>query len=92
MGWGRRSASHQIEQLEDDKAKAISTSHRKKLQKEQDDLKKQQAELLTFEEKLKHAADQKISLDLDDGVKVNYGKFGDLLAESKAIAGGKDED
>jgi hypothetical protein len=53
---------------------------------------KQQAELLTFEETLKHAADQKISLDLDDGVKVNYGKFGDLLAESKAITGGKDEE
>jgi len=81
-----------IEQLEGDKLKATSTSHRKKLQKEQDDLKKQQNELLTFEEKLKHAADQKISLDLDDGVKVNYAKFGDLLAESKAICGTKDED
>jgi type II restriction/modification system DNA methylase subunit YeeA len=81
-----------IEQLEGDKTKATSTSHRNKLQKEQSDLKKQQAELLTFEEKLKHAADKKISLDLDDGVKVNYGKFGDLLAESKAITGGKDED
>jgi len=81
-----------IEQLEGDKSKATSTSHRKKLQKEQDDLKKQQTELLTFEEKLKHAADQKISLDLDDGVKVNYAKFGDLLAESKAITGGKDEE
>ena len=72
--------------------KATSTSHRNRLQKEQDNLKKQQAELLTFEEKLKHAAEQKISLDLDDGVKVNYGKFGDLLAESKAITGGKDEE
>ena len=81
-----------IEQLEGDKAKATSTSHRKKLQKEQDDLNKQQNELLTFEEKLKHAADQKISLDLDDGVKVNYAKFGDLLAESKAITGGKEEE
>jgi hypothetical protein len=81
-----------IEQLEGDKAKATSTSHRNKLQKEQNDLKKQQAELLTFEEKLKHAADKKISLDLDDGVKVNYGKFGDLLAEVKAITGGKDEE
>ena len=30
---------------------------------------------------------QRISLDLDDGVKVNYGKFGNLLAEVKAIAG-----
>jgi hypothetical protein len=81
-----------IEQVEGDKAKATSTSHRKKLQKEQDDLKKQEAELRTFEEKLKHAADQKISLDLDDGVKVNYGKFGDLLAEVKAVCGTKDED
>jgi hypothetical protein len=81
-----------IEQLEGDKTKASSTSHRNKLQKEQNDLKKQQAELFTFEEKLKHAADQKISLDLDDGVKVNYGKFGDLLAEAKGITGGKEED
>ena len=35
-------------------------------------------------------ADQRITLDLDDGVKVNYGKFGDLLAEVKAITGGGD--
>lgn len=80
-----------IELLEGDKAKATSTSHRKKLQKEQDDLKKQQTELLAFDEKLKHAADQKIKLDLDDGVKVNYAKFGDLLAEVKAVTGGTDE-
>jgi hypothetical protein len=26
-------------------------------------------------------------LDLDDGVKVNYGKFGDLLSDVKAITG-----
>ena len=81
-----------IEQLEGDKAKATSTSHRNKLQKEQDNLKKQQPELGTFEEKVKHAAEQKISLDLDDGVKVNYAKFGDLLAEVKTVTGGKDED
>ena len=31
----------------------------------------------------------KISLDLDDGVKVNYGKFGNLLAEKKAVTGEK---
>ena len=29
------------------------------------------------------------ALDLDDGVKVNYGKFGDLLAEVKAVTGGR---
>ncbi len=46
-----------------------------------------QAELQTFDEKLRHYADRRISLDLDDGVKVNYGKFGDLLAEVKAVHG-----
>jgi type II restriction/modification system DNA methylase subunit YeeA len=81
-----------IDQLEGDKAKATSTSHRTKIQKEQDKLKKQQVELAAFEEKLKHYADMRISLDLDDGVKVNYAKFGDLLAESKAITGGKDDE
>jgi type II restriction/modification system DNA methylase subunit YeeA len=81
-----------IDQLEGDKTKATSTSHRNKIQKEQDKLKKQQVELATFEEKLKHYADMRIVLDLDDGVKVNYAKFGDLLAESKAITGGKDDD
>lgn len=30
-------------------------------------------------------------LDMDDGVKVNYGKFGDLLAEVKAVTGGSEE-
>jgi len=38
-------------------------------------------------DKLRHYADQKISLDLDDGVKVNYAKFGNLLAEVKAVTG-----
>ena len=44
-----------------------------------------QTELHTYDEKLRHYADKKIALDLDDGVKVNYGKFGDLLAEVKAV-------
>lgn len=32
-----------------------------------------------------------IVLELDAGVKVNYGKFGDLLAEVKAITWGSGE-
>ena len=36
-----------------------------------------------------HHADMRISLDLDDGVKLNYGKFGDLLADVKAVTGKK---
>jgi hypothetical protein len=66
---------------------ATSTPHHKKLEKEREKLVKQQAELQAFDEKLRHYADQRISLDLDDGVKVNYGKFGDLLAEVKAVTG-----
>ena len=46
---------------------------------------------MSFDEKLRHYADQRISLDLDDGVKVNYGKFGDLLAEAKKVTGKKAE-
>jgi hypothetical protein len=38
-----------------------------------------------------HCADQRISLDLNDGVKVIYGKCGDLLAEVTAVTGKKKE-
>ena len=78
-----------VRRLEGDIAAAASTAHRKRLEKERAKLVKQQSELREFDEKLRHYADQRISLDLDDGVKVNYGKFGDLLAEVKAIAGAK---
>jgi len=77
------------EKLEQDKDASSSTAETKHLEKEVVTLHKQQAELAEFDEKLRHVADQRISLDLDDGVKVNYGKFGDLLAEVKAITGEK---
>ena len=78
-----------IEQLEGEIPAASSTSRRKALESERTKLLKQREELQTFDEKLRHYADQRIELDLDDGVKVNYGKFGDLLAEVKAITGEK---
>ncbi len=81
-----------IEQLASETQQASSTSQRKTLEKERDKLLKHQTELRAFDEKLRHYADQRITLDLDDGVKINYGKFGDLLAEVKAVAGGTDED
>ena len=46
-------------------------------------LKEQLTETITYEEKLHHLADQMIKIDLDDGVKVNYAKFQDLLAKIK---------
>jgi type II restriction/modification system DNA methylase subunit YeeA len=81
--------SSHIDKLENDKAASGSAAEIKKLEKEVKRLQKQQTELTEFDEKLKHLADQRIKLDLDDGVKVNYGKFGDLLAEVKAIHGEK---
>jgi hypothetical protein len=80
-----------IEMLEKDAAAAPSNAARNKLSKDIEKLKKKHVELLAYDEKLRHYADLRIQLDLDDGVKVNYGKFGDLLAEVKAVTGGNDE-
>lgn len=77
--------------LETAKESSDSAAEIKRIEKKLQDLHKQQAELSSFEEKLRHYADQRISLDLDHGVKVNYGKFGDLLAEVKAVTGDKTE-
>lgn len=38
-------------------------------------------ELKDYANEVKHIADQKISLDLDDGVKLNYEKFGKILSK-----------
>ena len=76
----------QIETLDNLKDSAATTSERSKLQKQLEILQKKQSELAQFDEKLRHYSDMRISLDLDDGVKVNYGKFSDLLAEVKQVA------
>jgi len=81
-----------IEMLEKDAAAAPSNAARSKLSKDIEKLKKKHVELLAYDEKLRHYADLRIQLDLDDGVKVNYGKFGDLLAEVKAVTGGASDD
>ena len=81
-----------IEMLEKDATAASSTAARNKLNKQIEKLRKKHVELLAYDEKLRHYADMRISLDLDDGVKVNYGKFGDLLAEVKAVTGGTGEE
>lgn len=67
------------------------TVEAKRIGKEIDSLTKQLTELRAFDDQLKHYADMKIPLNLDDGVKFNYGKFGTLLAEVKAITGDKAE-
>ena len=81
-----------IDLLEKDAAAAAGTAARNKLVKEVDKLKRKHVELLAYDEQLRHYADMRIALDLDDGVKVNYGKFGTLLAEVKAVTGGTSDD
>ena len=78
--------------LEKDAAAATSTAARNKLNKAVEKLKKKHVELLAYDEQLRHYADMRIKLDLDEGVRVNYGKFGDLLAEVKAVTGGGSDD
>ncbi len=58
-----------------------STSERVKLSKQLSKLQDQAEELRVYEEKIHHLADQMIKIDLDDGVKVNYAKFQDVLAK-----------
>ncbi|MCG8610923.1 MAG: BREX-1 system adenine-specific DNA-methyltransferase PglX, partial [Pseudomonadales bacterium] len=58
------------EQLEKQIETADSTSEANRFKKELDALIKKQVELREFDDKLKHYADMRISLDLDDGVKV----------------------
>jgi len=83
--------SSRLEMLDKDVAAAASAGARTKLQKQVESLRKNQIELVAYDEKLRHYADMRITLDLDDGVKVNYAKFGDLVADSKVITGGSDE-
>lgn len=59
------------------------TSERVKLSKQLASLQAQETEIFVYEEKIHHLADQMISIDLDDGVKVNYAKFQDVLAKIK---------
>lgn len=81
------SEAENLQRLADNADNAESTAQANKAKKALADLAKKQQELSAFDDSLKHYADQRITLDLDDGVKVNYAKFGELLADSKAITG-----
>lgn len=71
-----------IDDLEQ-RIESASTSERVKLNKQLKKLQGQSEEIHEYEEKIHHLADQYIPIDLDDGVKVNYAKFQDVLAKIK---------
>ena len=69
---------NQIGELEN-RAAALSTAENRKLQ----NLQKALEECREYHERLQVVAEQAIAFDLDDGVIVNYAKFGDILAKIK---------
>lgn len=72
----------QLKMLEEEVLTA-APSERVKLNKQISKLRDQSLEIQVFEEKIHHLADQMISIDLDDGVKVNYAKFDEVLQKIK---------
>ena len=62
-----------------DRGADLSTIERKNLSKMEIALE----ECLEYHDRLHKVADQRIGFDLDDGVVVNYAKFGDVLAKIK---------
>ena len=72
----------QLSMLEENSI-SVAPAERIKLNKQIEKLKAQSLEIKTYEEKIHHLADQMIIIDLDDGVKVNYAKFEEVLAKIK---------
>ena len=62
-----------------ERAATLNTQERKTLES----LNKQLDECMEYHDRLHPVADKQIAFDLDDGVVVNYAKFGDILAKIK---------
>lgn len=69
-----------ISDLDAEITTSSSSAEKTRKSRDKDKIAKQLIELRAFDEELRHLADQRIALDLDDGVKVNYARFGNLLA------------
>ena len=74
---------HELNDIEQKLNTDVSVEEKRRLTKEQADLTAKLDELKPYEEKIAHLANQRIKIDLDDGVKVNYTKFQDVLAKIK---------
>lgn len=70
--------THRINELRANDA-MLTTAQRKTAEL----LEKELSECREYHERLHYVADQQISFDLDDGVVVNYAKFGDILTKIK---------
>lgn len=66
----------EIIRLEKDiNSEALSTKEKTRAKKDKEKISKQIDECKAYDQVIAHVANQRISIDLDDGVKVNYNKF-----------------
>ena len=72
-----------ISNLEDARDHAATAADRVSAGKKLASVIDREKELLAYEEKIHHLADQRLTIDLDDGVKHNYAIFQDVLAKIK---------
>ncbi|MEA5471259.1 BREX-1 system adenine-specific DNA-methyltransferase PglX, partial [Spirulina sp. 06S082] len=75
----------EIQRTQTDLGNATHTASKKQLAKRLKDLQGQQLELRDYQAKLQHLADQRIQLDLDDGVAYNYTRFKGLVYEGSDL-------
>lgn len=73
----------QLSDVNDKLKMELTLSDKKETQKKQAELGAKLQELIDYDEKIAHIANQRISIDLDDGVTANYSKFSDILAKIK---------
>ena len=70
-----------VQQQSEMEANAANLNARER--KQLDSITRQIAECREYHDRLHTVADEQIAFDLDDGVVVNYAKFGDVLAKLK---------
>ena len=75
--------NHSIDMINTQLDGDLTSSEKVRLNKELTKFKAQAEEVKKYEEIVHHWADKMEPMDLDDGVKVNYEKFKDLLAKIK---------
>ena len=71
----------EIQHLNEMSLRSDEQRERIRITKEVEKLKLKEDELFVYEQKLHHMADQRIAIDLDDGVVVNYAKFEGLVGK-----------
>lgn len=72
-----------LSDVNDKLTRDLELNEKKELQKKQSDLVSRLQEIKEYDEKIAHIANQRISINLDDGVLKNYSKFEDILSKIK---------